>query len=514
MADVLIIGANPTGLILASLLLQHDISVKIIDKRNSIESIEPSLPDYSSLPVVLSCSSLELLSSSRFLPTDLERQSHKCFGARYHWKKRTVLFRFGRNTNSRFPYSLISSYGELSQHLANFFEQLGGAIDWATRPVTLMDQGIFIESTHAAQNFEGRELYNPKWIIVCEGDHDDEIRELFKNNLKIKKYVKESSFTSCDEGELFEKDHLHLLPGIKNLVNFVFYNPQKGTKQLYVADASAPISSKTRHKLLYNYGLSLADNYESIKTTCYQYPSHHNHVLFVGSAANNQSLSYLTGVNNNIHAAFNLAWKLIPVVKKAASKYLILAKENVHREILPHFKERGERLPQRSFLAGLYRPGFIYYYLKRFRQLEAAEGELFYPPHRALKYEHSEIIRMSSQDKEILGPRPGSRAIDVQLEDGSFLLDHLESAKHLILFFRERADLQQALLEEYGDWVNVAVVEDPVASKLYHANPDALFIIRPDRYIGYRTHNFKLHELISYLLRIFATEQLSKQASD
>ncbi|WP_348662675.1 FAD-dependent monooxygenase [Chlamydia vaughanii] len=504
MTDVLVIGANPTGLILASMLTQHGILVKVIDHRDSADA--PGFLDCRELPVILSCSSLELLDNAGLLGDFIEK-GHKLFGARYHWKKRTVLFKFNQASESRFPFCLSTSYQALTKHLIRKFEESGGTIHWGTRPVTLVDNSIFIESTKTSQSFENREIYNPKWVIACEADNDPDIKDLFKTQIKLRKYVKDVLFVHCDEGEPFEESHVHLVPSSKSFLNFVFYNHEKGSKQLCLTNSSYPLPVKFQQKLLYNYKLAVADEHYRIRSIFHQYPSDHNNFLFVGNLANNLNFSYLTGINTNIHAAFNLTWKLIPVVKKAASKYLITAKENESGNILPRLSEKRQRRAKKLLFSNLYAPALMYYFLKGCRQLDVAGGEYYYPPHKALKYQNSDIIKMSSQDKEIRGPGPGMRAVNVQLENGNYLLDPLKSTKHLLIFFKDRTELEQALREEYGDWLEVVVNKDPKVSSLYHANQDSLFIIRPDYYIGYRTHKFKLHELISYLLRIFAAEQ-------
>ncbi|EPP37328.1 3-(3-hydroxy-phenyl)propionate/3-hydroxycinnamic acid hydroxylase [Chlamydia avium] len=507
MTDVLVIGANPTGIILASLLVQHGVSVKVIDHRDS--SDEPGYLDCRELPVILSCSSLELLDNAGLLENFVDK-GHKIFGARYHWKKRTILFKFNQASESRFPFCLSTSYQAFSRHLIQQFEKHGGTIQWNTRPVTLVDNSIFIEKTKTSQNFENREIYNPKWIIASETDTDPDVKDLFKTQIKFRKHVKDILFVHCDEGEPFEESHIHLVPCSKSFLNFVFYNHEKGSKQLCLTNTSYPLSVKSRRQLLYNYKLAVtddADAYYHIRAQVHQYPTDYNNFLFLGSVLNNLTFSYLTGINTNIHAAFNLAWKLVPVVKKAASKYLVTAKEHENGNILPHLSEKRQRQAKKLLFSNLYAPALMYYFLKGCRLLEVSGGEYYYPAHKALKYQNSEIIKISPQDREIRGPSPGMRAINVQLENGSYLLDSLKSIKHLLIFFKDRTDLEKALREEYGTWLEVIVTKDPKVFSVYHANPDSLFIIRPDCYIGYRTHKFKLHELISYLLRIFATEK-------
>ncbi|ANH78935.1 FAD-dependent monooxygenase [Candidatus Chlamydia sanziniae] len=506
MADILVIGANPTGLILANMLIQHGITTKVIDHRSTPE--DANFLDIRKLPIILSCSSLELLHNGGLLG-NFVKNNHKLFGARYHWKKRTLLFKFSQAGESPLPFSLSTTYQEFEKHLIHMFLEHGGVIDWATRPVTLVDNNIFIESTKISQNFEKRKIYHPHWIIASEADNNSDIKDLVKNQIKIRKAHREVVFINCDEGQSFEEDHIHLLPVTKHFLNFVFYNPQERTKQLCLPQGIHGLSPKLKHKLLYTYNLVIADEQYHIKTTHSSIlPSEHGNLLFLGSLSHNLVLSYLNGINANIHAAFNLAWKLLPVLKKVASKYLVVTKEQENGNILPHISETTEKRAKKLPFSRLYAPALMYYFLKGCRKLNNASGEYYYPPHQALKYRFSDIIKISPQDKEILGPGPGMRAIDFHLNEGTFLLDPLKSSKHLLIFFKDRIDLQRALQEEYGEWVEVITIKDPRILKLYHANANSLFIIRPDRYIGYRTHTFKLHELISYLLRIFATEKI------
>ncbi|SPN73312.1 hypothetical protein,FAD binding domain [Chlamydia serpentis] len=504
MADVLIIGANPTGLILANMLIQYGISVKVIDNRNSPD--DSSFLDCGKLPIILSCSSLELLHNGEMLGRFVQ-ENHKIFGARYHWKKRTLLFKFSQATDSPVPFSLSTTYENLEKHLINEFLKRGGIIDWATRPVTLVDNNIFIESTKVSQNFENREIYNPKWIIACEADNNLDIKDLVKNHLRARKINREVLFINCDEGEPFEEDHIHLLPITNNFLNFVFYNPQERTKQLCLPQGTHSISTKLKQKLLYTYNLVISEENFYLKTSHLTFPSDYGNLLFLGSLSNNLLLSYLNGINTNIHAAFNLAWKLLPVLKKAALKHLVITKEQEDGNILPYVSPNTEKRAKKLPFSRLYTPALMYYFLKGCRKFNTTGEEYYYPPYKALKYRSSDIIKMSPQDKEISGPGPGMRAIDARLESGSFLLDPLKSSKHLLIFFKDIPDLKQALQEEYGEWIEVSNIKEPRILKLYHANPNSLFIIRPDRYIGYRTHTFKLHELISYLLRIFASEK-------
>lgn len=501
MTDILVIGANPTGLALANMLIQHEISVKVIDHRSSPE--EPSFLDCRNLPVILSCSALELLHNGGILQDFLKTQ-HKIFGARYHWKKRSLLFKFNQTNNSPTPFSIITTYQELETHLREVFIQRGGVIDWATRPVTLIEDSIFIENVTSSQNFEKREIYNPKWIIACEADADPDIKDLLKSHIKRKTH-KETFFAHCHEGQPFEESHVHLIPLTKLFLNFVFFNPIEKTKQLYLPYMLSP---KLKEKLRYTYNLNIAEEFSHIKATLNVLPAEHGNILFLGQLAQSLSFSYVNGINANIHAAFNLAWKLIPVLKQAASKYLVKVKEQRNGNLLPLFSEKIERRTKKLPFSSIYAPALMYYFLKGCRQLDHIGGEYYYPPHKALKYRSSDLIKISPQDKEIQGPGPGMRAADIQLENGTFLLDPLHGTKHQLIFFKDREDLYQALKEEYGEWIEVTVVKDPKVFKLYHANPNSLFIIRPDRYIGYRTHEFKLHELISYLLRIFAAEQV------
>ncbi|WP_213318278.1 FAD-dependent monooxygenase [Chlamydiifrater volucris] len=499
MAEVLVIGANPTGLILASHLIARGFSVKLIDHREGPDGPVGS-SDAQDVPAILSCSSLELLAGMNLLD-DFPNRGHKLLGAQYNWHKKTIAFKFNPPSHSATPYSLSTTYKTLEKFLIDKFCNLGGVIDWNMRPVTLVDNNIFIEKISEANNFENREILSPKWILACESDDNRNVRELIKAGGKFKKLTKESCTVFCRESDHLSDDYIHILPANGSFLNFAFYNPHLESRVLWLSGVSHP-SPKLCKKILYTNNLVLQPEGSSIRTTHFSLPESHHNILFVGNSANTFSLSYLSGVNSNIHAACNLAWKLLLVLKKESPKTLLTSKEVKESRMLPYVGKHMQKKPHHLPFYGSLSSAFVYWFLKSYCRVFPGKKE-YYRPHQALRYTNSAIIKNSSKEKNSSELRPGSRAIDIKLDDGSFLLDSLEGFKHLLIFFKDRPELINAIKEEYGDWIEVIVAKDPKIFSSYNATSETLFVIRPDRYIGYCTHSFKLQELISYLLRIF-----------
>ncbi|WP_213357632.1 FAD-dependent monooxygenase [Chlamydiifrater phoenicopteri] len=499
MTEVLIIGANPTGLILASHLVSRGFSVRVIDHREDSEGPIGS-SEVSDIPVILSCSSLELLSGMDLLE-NFALHGHKLLGAQYNWNQKTIAFKFNLPSQSATPYSLSTTYKTLEKFLIAKFIKLGGVIDWNMRPVTLVDNNIFIEKISTSSNFENREILSPKWILACEADDNRSVRELVKAGGKFRKTTRENCTVLCKESDHLSDDYVHVLPANGSFLNFAFYNPQLESRVLWLSGMSTP-PPKLCRKILFTNNLVVQSEGSSTKTTHFSLPEHHHNILFVGNSSNNFSLSYLCGINSNIHAACNLAWKLHLVLCKESPQTLLTSKEVKESCMFPvvgkYMQKKSHRIPFYGSLSST----VVYWFLKSYSKVSSSNKD-YYQPHQALRYTNSAIIKNSNKEKNTSELRPGSRAIDVKMPDGSFLLDPIKGSKHLLIFFKDRPELTKAIKEEYGDWIEVSVAKDPKVFSAYNASAETLFVVRPDRYIGYCTHSFKLQELISYLLRIF-----------
>lgn len=500
MTDVLIIGANASGLILASKLMQQGVQVTLIDHREyDEEDSHITLPHF---PIALSCSSLELLHNSQ-LYQGLETIANKTSSACYNWKNKKLYFQFVHGNHSPTPHVLTLTHRQFIRHLIQKFLDLGGNILWGKRPVTLVDSSIFIENVNTTTQFENREVYTPQCIIACEADDNPYLHDLIKSWSKVKKITKENYLVPCSTSEEFSQDTIHLLPHTKNFLNFLFYNPETQSNQLLISDHSS-IHPKTCAYLKQVHQIECEYPGSSCKIQYFHtQPTEVQNILFLGTTKKTFTFSYLFGINSNIHEACNLAWKILPVVRKAASHVLIKQQETESAPLFPYLNDAVQDRTSRLPFIRTCTPAVAYYALKSFQKWHPNRGDRL-DLHQTLHYSDSSLIKLPSGNKTHYALQPGYRAIDYQMPDKSFLLDPLSASKHLLLFFKDSPELIQAIHEEYGQWIDSKVIHDPKIQELYQATANSLFIIRPDRYIGYCSRNFKPQELVAYLLRIFA----------
>lgn len=95
------------------------------------------------------------------------------------------------------------------------------------------------------------------------------------------------------------------------------------------------------------------------------------------------------------------------------------------------------------------------------------------------------------------------RAPNVSLGNAKQLFQFLRSRKHVILSFKNKSELQKGLIQEYGEWIEIFVVEGEEIKNIYEVGSNSLYIIRSDGYIGYRSRFLKVEEVISYLFQVF-----------
>ncbi|MEG0036521.1 MAG: FAD-dependent monooxygenase [Victivallaceae bacterium] len=498
MTDVVIIGANPTGLILATGLLKANIDVKIIDHRPSPNKRSD---EDRRIPINLSPPSLELLHAhGLFNETTLPGQ--KLDGITYFWNKRSVNIDIEKSLNqhslSAFPFCYASELKLLEDGLIENFENFGGVIHWETRPVTMVDNNLFIEKIDPKSTFEHREVHTPKFILACEADNNPHIKDIMKYPSKTKKMLREVDVFPCSSDKRIPRNRFNVfaLSGCAN--HFLFPEPH-GNEFLLWSPSHKKKPRKNREKLFSLLGINPGKK-RSYGVYQMLLPHQEGNILFIGRFFNNFFLSTKTGINLNLLSAFNLLWKIIPVLKNESTEKLIASYEN---EISSAYKTVANMSFKHSLLLAISRklfPTLAYWGFKGYNFLCSSKNT---PNRFSICYSPGEFTKQSPQNKDIPGPKPGEYASNLLLNEGEYLLDGADGSRHLLIFFKNHPGLIEALKEEYGEHINIKVAKSQTAKDLYYANENSLYIIRPDRYIGYRSASFKIREIVAYFLKIF-----------
>jgi hypothetical protein len=213
-------------------------------------------------------------------------------------------------------------------------------------------------------------------------------------------------------------------------------------------------------------------------------------------------------MNTGLQDAFNLAWKLAYVQKKKAGDEILrtydLERHSVGRALLKKTEKASQlatlhspaAVSCRNFLAGLLMkmPSMRKKIIQGISQIR-------------LLYPRSVLI----QESRFSGPKAGLRAPNAPLKPADlYTLMEKTTAFHLLLFAgQQKQDLSHfskrfasgsviPILIYYGDLAaseidGVKTCHDPngTAHQIYGVKNGGVYVIRPDTYIGYRSHSVK-----------------------
>ncbi|MBI3725951.1 FAD-dependent monooxygenase [bacterium] len=550
---VLVVGAGPTGLMLAGELARHGIPARIVEK-----SERPAL---TSRAIGVHARTLEVLDQIG-IADDLIARGVKvhAVSAFAHGKKIVGLSL--DELDSPFPFVLAVPQTETEAVLRGHVEKHGGRIEWSTELVSL-EQGESGVVALLKRPDGSSESFLTSWIVGCDGAHSA-VRHALGLSFEGGPYdetflladVHLESDLARDEfnGFLAEEGPLILFPlpgGLTRLIAALGPAPpgppppepviedvraalaRAGVPRAEVRDPVWISRFRIHHRLVHEY--------------------RKGRVFLAGDAAHIHSPAGGQGMNTGIQDAENLAWKLALVIRGAASEAL-LDSYGIERHAIALGVVRGTDVATRAatlrnpvaqalrnhlahFLAGLE--------VVRQRIARTVSGvALSYAnspivgEHRSLL--HATVTREKGSEPSLgdwldfgSGPGPGSRALDAHVsvpasDEPRRLFRVLRGTRHSLLLFVGARSTESGHLEEiarsiertHGDLVSPHLVvhagSPPTpfggstivdrTSELHHrygAGSECLYLVRPDGYIGYRSQPALERGLRAHLDAVF-----------
>src|SRR5258706_275065 len=321
--DVLIVGAGPTGLMLALWLARLGVNLRIIDKT--------STPGTTSRALVMHARTLEFYRQLGIDRAALARGLP--FAAANLWARgehagRVQIGDIGEG-ESPFPYMLILPQDQQEVLLIEALDEFGVSVERDTQLVTFEDHGEGLSAQLATH--DSFERIDCGWIAGCDGAHST-VRETL--GLAFPGATYKHVFYVADvqargpavNGELNvaldEADLLAFfpLPG-KNNVRLI------GTVKPEAEDAQVELEWKDVSSKAMEHMRLEVDHVNWFST----YHVHHRVVdhfrqgraFVLGDAAHVHSPVGAQGMNTGLGDAVNLAWKLAMVIRRRAPETLL-----------------------------------------------------------------------------------------------------------------------------------------------------------------------------------------------
>jgi len=505
--SVLIVGAGPTGLTLACDLARRGVDFRIVEKAPGYfagsrgKGLQPrSMEVFDDLGVIH-----RILDCGRF---------HLPFRA---YDGTTILgdrdLHEGRHPTPDVPYAstLLIPQWRVEEVLRGLMEQRGGRVELATELVAVEQHADYVTAT--LQNGDAQEQVRGKYLVAADGGRSF-VRKSLQIGFEGETWKDERMLVGDVRVDGLDRNHWHSWPKHKD--GWVALCPLPST-EMFQLQAQVPaheegeasletfqriIDERTGRSDLKLYDPTWLSLYRANVRMVDRFRV--GRVFLAGDAAHVHSPAGGQGMNTGIQDAYNLGWKLAAVLNGAKASLLDTYEE--------------ERLPVAASLLGittrLHREAFN----DKLKEMRRGPETL----QLGLNYRDGPLSR---QDDPPATPLyVGDRAPDAPLLDhnGSLvrLFDIFRGPRFTLLSLgnhdfpgldriRERhCRTLQVHTIDHGTSEGTAVDTDLIDDRghvrdAYGGEDGALFLIRPDGYIGFIGGGKSIGSVESYLERIY-----------
>ena len=359
--DVLVVGAGPTGLMLANQLARRGVNPMIIDRHSG--------PAQQSRAMAVQARTLEIYAKMDIIEQALAlgaRASAANMWANGRWTARIPLGDIGQSM-SPFPFILMLGQDDNERIMGESLRRQGIDVHWNTELIALEQRPDCVEAVLKQPDGSTREL-TAAWVGGCDGSRSP-VREL--NGITFPGAPYEHVFFVADteatgtmvQGELnvyLWQDGFHL------------FFPMRG-KDRWRVIGILPKPMRNQADLTFDQlvpALRQEAGSELAFKECHWFSTYRIHhraaerfrdrrCFLLGDAAHVHSPMGAQGMNTGLQDAYNLAWKLALVVKGRASAALLDSYEQeripVAQRLLSTTDRAFQLVVSDSWLAGMFR---------------------------------------------------------------------------------------------------------------------------------------------------------------
>jgi 2-polyprenyl-6-methoxyphenol hydroxylase-like FAD-dependent oxidoreductase len=507
---VVIVGAGPTGVMLAIELARRGIEVRVLDK-------QPSRPT-ETRAIGIHARTLEVIHQLGMVEEFLAL-GHRVDGVIFHLRgRRRAQVRFGR-LDTPYPFLLTLSQEHTQRILDERLESLDVSIERGVAVMDVRQDAEGAEVLITAPGSEREQVLHAGWVVGCDGMHSI-VRRRLGLSFDGEDYGQDWLMAEVRTDWPMPSDRFHIFahsPAVLAMFPlsssrwrlFLAQVPNRGPER------QAPDMEEIERLVAQRgpKGMRLADPTLLAAFRCYLRSTntmHSGRVLIAGDAAHVHSPAGGQGLNTGLHDAFNLGWKLALVAQGQAPPALLDTYQAERVPIATSVLALTHRLvrtfsmpsPRKRFARDLLLPIAMSTpvaqrrYTRRLSQLahNYRGGPLTPRPGRGQRNAPLPGDRLPSVSGLDLGGRPVCT------------LDLLASTKHTLLVFAGAAGDGQAFdavakpLARWGALVQTIpispdersthpiAVRDPGlrAHRRYHAMHGQLLLVRPDGYLACR----------------------------
>ncbi|MCW5621125.1 MAG: FAD-dependent monooxygenase [Burkholderiales bacterium] len=493
--NVLVVGAGPTGLMLANQLARRGVHAMIIDRHSG--------PAQQSRAMAVQARTLEIYAKMGLADRAIEL-GRPGTGANMwtngKWAARIPLGDIGKNL-SPFPFVLALGQDDNERILGAKLHELGIDVQWNTELISLQQQADHVDVALKQPDGPIRRI-QAAWVAGCDGAHSA-VRAKTGIGFPGAPYehtffVADTEVTGAMKPEELNvymwRDGFHLFFPMKGRDRWrvigITPKPMRGRTDLVFGDLIADIRREAGTDLSFK-----ECSWFSI------YRIHHRcaerfrdgRCFLLGDAAHIHSPAGGQGMNTGLQDAYNLAWKLALVVKGQAEVALLDSYEQERRPVAQQLLHTTDRtftlLVSDSWTAGIFRTRVLAKIVARAMRIERVRLLAFRTISQiGVRYRGSALSQALGTLPEG-APLPGDRFPWLRLRmqpDGPLedLYQKLDDTCFNLLVIGQPGPASVS----FGDLVQVHTIPDDPANALelarVHSAGPVFYLLRPDGHIG------------------------------
>jgi 2-polyprenyl-6-methoxyphenol hydroxylase-like FAD-dependent oxidoreductase len=512
-AEVLIVGAGPTGLSLAITLRRFGIAVRIIDRNPQASTVSKA---------ALWSASLEALQGMGVVDHFMregQRLHALCVG---EGDRRLATLAVGEGIDSAFPFPLLLPQSRTEQLLAERLTELGVAIERNLELVGVTQDASGVTAT--LRHADGRsEAVTTKYLAGCDGARSA-VRQL--TEIAFEGYTEPQTFlladVKIDGGDL---DHRSIYLWWHNggtIAMFPF-----GQEVWRIFSMRGPDSPKREEPATLDeiqhcvdrygpHGLNLRDpSWLSIFRINERLAAHYRvgRCFIAGDAAHIHSPAGGQGMNTGIQDAVNLGWKLAYCLKGIGNTELLLdsyqaERRPIARAVIDAAAQKQHLSFGASKLTSMVRNMAVSIFgnipaVHRRLQVELSETEF--------GYHDGPLVALGGGQRSSKRTEVGTRARDVSILDTATgkdtnLWPYLCEARHSLLVFQDERQPTElnGVADAAGNRLQVLPIDgrrDPMGKvrKRYRLDGPGWVLVRPDQIVAARGVGSNFDALRAYV---------------
>jgi len=495
--DVLIVGAGPTGLMLANQLARRGVRMRIIDRHAG--------PARESRALGVQARTLEIYSHLGIADRAValgKKADGAVLWAEGRRAARVPLGDIGRDV-SPYPYLLVLGQDDNERLLGDALRARGLGVEWNTELVGLAQDSDHVTAT--LKNADGtRSEVRVPWLAGCDGARST-VREL--NGIAFEGapyqhvfFVADVQMTGSMVPELLNvylwRSGFHLVFPMRETDHWRIVGilpPQLRGRDNLTFEETIPT---LRHEVGSQLSFQACNWFSTYRIHHRRAARFHDRRCFLlGDAAHVHSPVGGQGMNTGLQDAYNLAWKLALVVSGRAAAALVHSYEDERLPVANHLLKRTDRffsiVVSDSWLVGLLRTRVMPKIMGLALRTAAVQRIVFRTiSQTGIRYRGSPLSEALASLPEN-GPRPGDRfpwlrlkfQPNGRLED---LYGKLDDTRFTLLVFGQAAPPRG--IPELGDRLHIQELPSDPANDRELARAriprPSFYLLRPDGHIG------------------------------